>query len=82
MILFKKAKALSNFLQKSAVKNISIGFVPTMGALHYGHIALIKKAKQQCGKVVCSIFINPTQFNNKKDFEKYPVTLEHDIFIT
>ena len=52
MILFKKSKAVSNFLQKKAAKNVSIGFVPTMGALHKGHIALIKSALKQCDKVV------------------------------
>ena len=81
MILFRKAQALHIHLQKLISKNISIGFVPTMGALHKGHIALINKAKQQCNLVVCSIFINPTQFNNKTDFEKYPVTIENDILL-
>ncbi len=81
MILFKRAEALHIYLQKLITKKISIGFVPTMGALHAGHIALINKAKQQCDFVICSIFINPTQFNNKTDFEKYPVTIENDILL-
>jgi pantoate--beta-alanine ligase len=51
-----------------------------MGALHQGHIALIRRAREESGLVVCSIFINPTQFNDPKDFQKYPVTIEEDIY--
>src|ERR1700755_2005386 len=81
MILFKTAASLHNYLQKLRAQNLKIGFVPTMGALHKGHLSLIGACKKECDITVCSIFVNPTQFNDKKDFEKYPVTLENDIYL-
>ena len=81
MIIFKSAQELHHYLQKKKSKNKQIGFVPTMGALHDGHISLIHKSTSKSDITVSSIFVNPTQFNDKKDFEKYPITIEQDILI-
>ena len=65
-----------------ALKNVSkLGFVPTMGSLHEGHFSLIKQSKKQCNKTIVSIFINPTQFDNKSDFKKYPKNHSKDLLI-
>jgi len=79
MTLFKRPDDLIDFIQKKRNSFLKIGFVPTMGALHQGHISLIEKSKSENDITICSIFINPTQFNNPNDFEKYPVTIETDI---
>ena len=75
MYIVKTILELQNLLRQKA----SIGFVPTMGALHEGHISLIEKSKSENETTVCSIFINPTQFNSLTDLEKYPVTIDADI---
>ena len=65
-----------------AIKNFNnFGFVPTMGGIHEGHVSLIKNSQKKCKKTIVSIFVNPTQFNNKKDFFKYPRNLNKDIKI-
>ena len=77
MIIFKSI----NKLNKEVNFKANIGFVPTMGALHKGHISLINSSKKKCKKTLVSIFINPSQFNKKKDLKKYPKRLNKDIKI-
>ena len=77
MIIFKSI----NKLNKEVNFKANIGFVPTMGALHNGHISLIKSSKKICKKTLVSIFINPSQFNKKADLNKYPKNLKRDIKI-
>lgn len=79
MILFKKTNDLRKHLDAQRKLGKNIGFVPTMGALHEGHLSLVQKSKTVTDLTVCSIFVNPTQFNDPSDFEKYPITTEKDI---
>ena len=71
----------NNDLNEALLGNSNIGFVPTMGSLHKGHISLIRKSLIQCNKTIVSIFVNPTQFNNKNDYVKYPRNLKSDLKI-
>ena len=79
MQVFSTKKDLKNYLQEKADKKQTIGFVPTMGALHEGHISLLNHANAQCDVSVVSIFVNPAQFNDPKDFSNYPRTKETDL---
>lgn len=79
MIIFKHTGDLQRFLDGYGRKTQTRGFAPTMGALHAGHISLITASRSKCDLTLCSIFVNPTQFNDPADYAKYPVTLEADI---
>jgi len=79
MIIFNNIVGFKNHLRKLKNDNITIGFVPTMGALHNGHTSLIKKSVLENDYSVVSIFINPTQFNNVNDYESYPINISRDI---
>ena len=80
MIIFKYVEQLRQQLDLSRKNGKIIGFAPTMGALHEGHLSLVKNSKQETSLTVSSIFVNPTQFNDPKDFEKYPVSIDQDIY--
>lgn len=79
MQVFKEKEALGSLIETFKKDDLSVGFVPTMGALHQGHISLVAQALKACDKVIVSIFVNPTQFDNPGDLQKYPRTLDNDI---
>jgi pantoate--beta-alanine ligase len=79
MIVFKQAGELTGYLERERNKGKKTGFTPTMGALHEGHLSLVRSSRTENDITVCSIFINPTQFNNSEDLRLYPVTIEKDI---
>jgi len=81
MIVFKKANELQKYIGQQQSKGTLVGFAPTMGALHQGHSSLIEACQQIAGLTVCSIFVNPTQFNDPIDFQKYPIRIEEDIYM-
>ncbi len=78
-MVFNSHKNLSHHIENQRSPSISIGFVPTMGALHDGHLALMHQALLENDFLVVSIFVNPTQFNNQEDLEKYPRLLDNDL---
>jgi pantoate--beta-alanine ligase len=79
MLIFREKEGLMAHIKELKNNALSIGFVPTMGALHLGHLSLIEKSRQENDVVVCSIFVNPTQFNSQNDFSSYPRTEDIDL---
>jgi pantoate--beta-alanine ligase len=79
MKVFKTKKELKTYFKEFRSENSKIGFVPTMGALHKGHLSLLEKSTENNDITIASIFVNPTQFNKKEDLENYPRTLESDL---
>lgn len=79
MVIFHTIQELRKYLGKQKQKGSTTGFVPTMGALHQGHLSLIEQSKKATDLTICSIFVNPTQFNDPQDFEKYPATISTDV---
>ena len=78
MHIFKEKNQLIKFLSNNN-KYVNIGFIPTMGSIHQGHLSLIKESQKKCDLTICSIYINPTQFNDKKDYENYPKDINSDL---
>ncbi|MCC6187185.1 MAG: pantoate--beta-alanine ligase [Chitinophagaceae bacterium] len=81
MIIFKTIKDIKEYLAFQRNNAVKIGFIPTMGALHQGHISLVDEARKVNAFTVCSIFVNPAQFNDSSDFDKYPSTVNEDILL-
>jgi pantoate--beta-alanine ligase len=79
MYIFKTVQDLQHYISTQKKQAKRIGFVPTMGALHRGHLNLVQRAFDDCDLVVCSIFVNPTQFGDPEDLTKYPRPIENDI---
>ncbi len=79
MHIFKEIAPLKAYLKHASSDQFTVGLVPTMGALHAGHLSLIRASKVENSTTLCSIYVNPTQFNNPADLAKYPRTLEEDL---
>ena len=80
-MIIKKVSDLEDILESLRLEKKKIYFIPTMGSLHKGHISLIKFAEKKKAFIILSIFVNPLQFDDKKDFKKYPRDLQKDLWI-
>ena len=81
MLCFKRREDINKFLKIVKAEGKKVGFVPTMGALHQGHINLIERSTLENDLTICSIFVNPTQFNQQEDFDKYPISTAKDLLL-
>jgi len=79
MFIFKRVVHLQDWIQKQKAEGSKVGFVPTMGALHNGHLSLVEKSREECDVTIVSIFVNPKQFNDPGDLVKYPKPIEKDL---
>lgn len=79
MLVVEKIPEVQDIVKKWRLEGLKVGFIPTMGSLHNGHLELVKRSKKECDKTVVSIFVNKTQFNDASDYDKYPRDLEKDI---
>lgn len=78
MVIFKRAADIEAYLLNIRQKGTPVGFIPTMGALHSGHISLLQQSRKKGDFTIASVFVNPTQFNDKSDFDNYPVSIDED----
>ncbi len=79
MFIFKRVSHLQDWIKRRKEEKLSIGFVPTMGALHQGHVSLFEASLEECDLTIVSLFVNPLQFNDPQDLIKYPRPVEHDL---